>query len=74
MTDEELKELKLLKGLYKEHGEKLVDEITYIVSGNGQGDCYQCLCWDYCNSQRSCFDAIKLVVLDYLKGGKDNAI
>ena len=62
--------LTLLKELYTVYGEELVDEIVTLVENNGQGDCYQTLCSKYC-SQASCFNAIKLVILEYLGEDKN---
>lgn len=58
--------LPIIKHLVKEYGEKLINEIALIVYKNGQGDCYGCLCSDYCN-KGSCFDSIKLVIYDLLE-------
>ena len=58
--------LKLLRELYDEFGDELIDEITDIVYHNGQGDCYNVECEKYCNSSTSCYNAIKKVVIDYV--------
>lgn len=63
-------DFELLKELYKIYGEELVDELVAIIEENGQGDCYQTLCSKYC-SQASCFNAIKLVVLECLGEDKN---
>lgn len=57
--------LKLLRKLYDEYGDELIDEITDIVYRNGQGDCYEVECMKYCNTN-SCFNAIKKVVIDFV--------
>ena len=62
--------LDLLKQLYSQYGDKLVEEIAYLIEQNGQGDCYKVLCSEYCFCG-SCTEAIKSVVKDYLTGGKD---
>lgn len=59
-------DLPIIKQLVKEYGEDLINEITLIVSENGQGDCYGCLCSNYCPGN-SCFEAIKMVVYDLLE-------
>lgn len=62
-------EFTLLKKLIQEHGEPLLDEIASVTEANGQGDCYKCLCNDYCiiysddgTSSMSCHDAIKMAI------------
>ena len=67
MKNEELIKLSLLKELVNKYGDDLIEEITYIVEKNGQGDCYGCLCDKYCNGL-SCFDAIKKTVKDIIEG------
>ena len=59
-------ELKILKELVNKYGDDLIEEITYIVYTNGQGDCYGCLCDKYC-VENSCFNAIKKVVKELLE-------
>ena len=63
-------ELKILKELVNKYGDDLIEEITYIVYRNGQGDCYNCLCGKYCN-ENSCFNAIKKVVKELLEIEED---
>ena len=65
-----MNDVKLLKKLYKEYGDELLNEVAIVTMKNGQGDCYGCWCNDYC-PQESCFDAIKHVVKDILEK-KDN--
>lgn len=62
-------EYNLIKELYKTHGEPLLDEIASVTEANGQGDCYKCLCNDYCiiysddgTFSMSCHDAIKMAI------------
>lgn len=62
----EVSDLLILKELVRQYGEDLIDEITYVVSENGQGDCYGCLCSYYCIGN-SCFNAIKKVVKEMLE-------
>ena len=59
-------DVKLLKKLYKEYGDKLLDELAIVNLKNGQGDCYGCRCSDYCPGE-SCFNAIKHVMKDILE-------
>ena len=74
-------EYNLIKELYKTHGEPLLDEIASVTLANGQGDCYQCLCNDYCCIHgpdgifsNSCHDAIKMAIKkDILKLDIDNS-
>ena len=58
-------EFTLLKKLIQEHGEPLIDELAIVTELNGQGDCYQCRCADYCPGL-SCHDAIKMAIKDIL--------
>ena len=72
-------EYNLIKELYKTHGEPLLDEIASVTEANGQGDCYKCLCSDYCliytddgTFSNSCHDAIKMAIKkDILKIDED---
>ena len=74
-------EYNLIKELYKTHGEPLLDEIASVTLANGQGDCYKCLCGDYCLTYtadgtftQSCHDAIKMAIKkDILKLDVDNS-
>lgn len=59
-------DIELLKKLYKEYGEELLNNVTDVILTNGMGDCYNCRCGDYCPKE-SCFDAIKHVVKDILE-------
>ena len=56
----------LLKQLYKQYGDKLVEEVAAVVSENGQGDCYGCLCSKYCLGT-TCQKAIETVVKELLE-------
>ena len=74
-------EYNLIKELYKTQGEPLLDEIASVTEANGQGDCYNCLCGDYCiiysddgTFSNSCHDAIKMAIKkDILKIDGGNA-
>ena len=58
-------EFKILDKLYQEYGDPLIDEIADVTERNGQGDCYNCRCSDYCPGM-SCHDAIKLAIKDII--------
>lgn len=67
-----MEQYELLPKLVKEYGEPLIKEIAMIAFDNGQGDCYDVRCSEYCCTNKSCLWAIEQVVKDILKEEVDS--
>lgn len=63
---------KLLNELKEKYGDQLIEELANLIYTNGTGDCYGVVCSNFCGGKLSCFEAIKLAVLDILEGKNDD--